>query len=169
MDEDEAGQPAEGRDGQALAARDENVLAQLHRTACHSQDDQCLEHSLVRPAELVAVDHRDREHELDLLLECVYGLACHGAERQRGAQPWSNRYGAAQRSGGGHPASRGTDELQRKLIIGVVRMRGADLLHLGPDRRLASVHGPGQPTHHGAHLRRQPVEVHPKPKLRARS
>ena len=53
----------------------------------------------VGAAELVTVDHRDAQHQLDLLLERVEGLAGHGANRQRGAETRSDRGGPADHAG----------------------------------------------------------------------
>jgi hypothetical protein len=70
----------------------------------------------------VAVDHRDGEDELDLLLQGVERLTGDGTDRQHGAKPRSDRGRTAERSRAGDSPPRGTYELQRQLVIGVVRM-----------------------------------------------
>src|SRR5207249_1748720 len=140
MDQQQVRHPAEGGHGEALAARDQHVLAQLQRAAGDADHDERLEHPALRTAELVAEDHRDAEHELDLLLERVEGLARDGADREHRAQAGRNRGRAAQRTGGRNPSSRGTDQGLRKLIVGISRMSRAKALHLGPDRGFAPLH-----------------------------
>src|SRR5260370_87849 len=77
--------------GQALATGHEHVLAQLYGPAGDADDDERLQHALVRGRELVAVDHGDCEHELDLLLQRVDGLARDGPSRDPRAPPWPAR------------------------------------------------------------------------------
>ncbi len=130
MREKQAGQVPEGRDREALSARDEHVLAQLDRAARDSDHDQGFEHSLIRVGELVAENHGDPKHELDLLLQRVDRLARDGADRERGAEPWRDGDRSAQRPGGSHTPARGTDEVERQLMVGVVRVIGPQLLDL---------------------------------------
>src|SRR5207247_2427009 len=108
-------------------------------------------------AELVAVDHGDREHELDLLLERVEGLAGDGADGEHGAEPRRDRGGATDRTGGRDPPARGTDELHRKLVTCEVGVLLAQRLDAGPDRGFARGHDLGEAPQQRLHLDGQAV------------
>src|ERR1700693_272675 len=66
------GKPAEGSDSHPLTARDKNVFAKLDRTTRDADHNEGFDDALVRAAELMAVDHRDGEDQLDLLFERVH-------------------------------------------------------------------------------------------------
>ncbi len=133
MCDQQAGQVTKGGDCHALAAGDENLFAQLDGAGRDSNHDQGLEDAFIRVAQLVAEDHRDAEHELDLLLQRVERLARDRADREHRAETGSDRHSPAQRSGCRNPPPRGTDERQGQLMIGVVRMARSHLLDLRAD------------------------------------
>jgi hypothetical protein len=154
------GKAAKRRDGQALATGHEHILAQLYGPAGDADDHERLEHALVRGGELVTVDHGDGEHELDLLLQGVEGLAGDGADRDHRSQPRRDcRRGTQGASAGDAPPS-GTDLLQRQLVIGEMRMPGPQLVDSRLEGRFAAADHPGEAAEHGLQLGREPVQVH---------
>ena len=108
----------------------------------------------------MAINHRDAEHQLNLLLERVKRLARDGADRERCAKARSDRSGAAECARRRHPPSRGTDEQSRELVIGELRTRGTKSVDLGLDRGLAAGDRAGERPQDSPHLRRQLVRVH---------
>src|SRR5216683_2829695 len=54
----------------------------------------------------------------------------------------------------------GTDQVQRQLVIGEMRMPGPQLVDFHLDRRLAAADHAGETAKHGLQLGREPVEVH---------
>ncbi len=160
VNEQQAGDPAERRDGKTFAARHDDVLAQLQGAARDAHDHKRLQDTSFRTAQLVTEEDRDPEHQLDLLLERVDGLAGHRSDGEDGAQSRRDRCCAADRTGGGDPAPRGTDERQGKLIVGVRRVSGAQLVNLGTDRRLAALHCLIEGADHETDLWRELIEIH---------
>ena len=160
MDEQEARDAPECGQREAFPAGDEHILPQLQSAARQSDDDQRLEHAVLRSGQLVAEDHRDSEHELDLLLERIEGLARDRAYGEHGSKAWRDGSGSAQRAGRRDAAARGTDELPRQLITGVERVSGAQASDLGPDRRLAVLHRMVERFEDETELRRELLEVH---------
>ena len=128
-------------DGETLPTGDDDVFAKLQRPACDAHDNQRLEDASLRSAQLVPEDHGDTQHELDLLLEGIEGLARHRADCEGSAQSGCDRSRAADRTGRCDTATCGTDQPQGQLIVGVGRVRGAKLIDFGSDRRLAALHG----------------------------
>src|SRR5207249_11932768 len=110
--------------------------------------------------QLVAEDHRDAEHELDLLLERVKGLARDRAYGEHGPQSGGDRRRAAQRSCRGHASPRGTDELARKLTTRIERVSRPQAGDLGSDRGFAALHCMVEGFEDETELRRELVEVH---------
>ena len=117
----------------------------------------------------MAVDDRDPQDQLDLLLEGVEGLARDGAHRQHCSETGRDRGGSTQRSCCRNSAPCGTDELLGKLVIGEVRVPGANHLDMSPDRRLAGADRLRQAPQHELDLGRQPIEVHADRRLPART
>src|ERR1700704_5809649 len=105
-------------------------------------------------------DRCNAKHELYLLLERVDGLARDGSNCEQRAESRCDRDGPTQSAGCCDAAPRGTDERQRKLMIGVVRMSHPQLLDLRLDGGLAALHRVGESAEHRAELRRQVIEVH---------
>src|SRR5258706_10481597 len=97
--EEQSGDAAKCGEGKPLTAHDEDILAQLDGAACDADHDQRLEQSVVRAAQLVAIDHRDAKHELDLLLERIKGLARHGADGESRAEARRDRCSSADSAG----------------------------------------------------------------------
>ena len=71
MRQQQRGEPAEGRDSESFAARDQDIFAKLDGAARDSDHHERVDHPLIRAAQLVTVDDGDGEDELDLLLERV--------------------------------------------------------------------------------------------------
>ena len=141
MGQEQLRHASERGDGEPFAACDDDVFAQLQRAAREADDHQRLEDSALRSPELVTVDHRDAEHELDLLLEGEQRLAGDGADRQQRAEARSDRGGAAYGAGRRHTPSGGTDERVSELIVGEKRIGGPQVLDPGPDGRLSGSDG----------------------------
>ena len=144
MHQEQARQSSKSRECDALSAGDEHVLAQLDCAAGDSNHDQGFDDAFVRVAELMSEDHRDPQHELDLLLERIEGLARDGADGEHGAETWRDRNGSAQRAGCRDTAARGTDERESQLMIGVVGMARPQLLDLRSNGWLATLHCVGE-------------------------
>ena len=117
----------------------------------------------------MAIDHGDREDELDLLLECVQGLTCDGADGEHGAEPGRYRRRPADGAGRRDAPARGTDELHRKLVTGEVGVLRAQRLDAGPDRGLARADDLGEATQQRLHLDGQTVQLHRDERNRALS
>jgi len=125
-----------------------------------AQRDKRLEDALIRTAELVAEDHRDAEHELDLLLEREQGLTRDGSDGEHRAQPGRDRDSPADRAGRGDAPPCGTDELMGQLVIRVQRMVCTEPVDLGADPGLTGFQGVVQRPQDGAQLRREVVQGH---------
>src|SRR5712664_3031863 len=67
---------------------------------------------------------------------------------------------SAQRPGGSHTPARGTDEVERQLMVGVVRVISPQLLDLGVDRGFSGADGVRECPEDRPHLRRKLIEVH---------
>src|SRR5207245_358937 len=160
MDQQHAWDTAERGQRQALATGDQDVLPQLQRAAGQADHDEGLEHSVLRSAQLVAEDHRDAEHELDLLLERVQGLARDRADGEHGPESGGDRRRATQCAGRGHASPRGTDELARKLITRIERVSRTQPSDLGSDRGFAALYCLVEGFEDETKLRRELVEVH---------
>ncbi len=160
MSDDEPRHPTKRGHGQALAAGNQHVLAQLQRATGYADHHERFEHAVLGAAELMAVDHGDREHELDLLLQRVEGLARDRADGEHRADPRRYRCGAADRTGSRDPPASGTDELHRKLVTGEVGVLRAQRLDAVLDGGLARRHDLGEAPEQRLHLDGQAVEVH---------
>ena len=160
MDQQKAWDVAKRGQSQALAAGDHDVLAQLQSTARHAHHYERLQDAPLGSAQLVTEDHRDTEHELDLLLEGVERLARHRADGEDGPQTGGDRSRAADRTGRRHAAACGTDQQQRQLIVGVVRVRGAKLVDFGPDCGLPALHRLIEGAEDETNLRRELIQIH---------
>ena len=160
MGDEKTGHASERGQGQALTARDDDVLAQLERAARHSHHDQRLEDAIVRTRQLVAEDDRDPQDELDLLLQGVEGLARHSSDRQRGAQGGHDRRRAADRARRRDAAAGGTNQPLGELMVGVARVGSPQVFDPAPDRRLAAFHRVIEDAKESADLRRELLQVH---------
>ena len=153
-------QRPEGRHRDSLATRNQHVLAQLHGPAGDSDHHQRLQHPFVGFAQLVAVDQRDGEDELGLLLQRVKRLAGCGAERQQRPQAGGDRSRPAGGTGRGDPDPGIADQLGGQLVVVEAGMGEPERVDPGSDRRLPAPDRPGQRPEDFVKLRREPVEVH---------
>src|SRR4029077_6724382 len=87
-------------------------------------------------------------------------LARDRPDGEQRAQAGSDRERAAQSAARGNPASGGTDERQRELMIVVARMRRPKLIDGAPDGGFAAADRLGEYAEHRTQLRGQAFEVH---------
>ncbi len=160
MRDENAGEASKRRDCEVLAADHDHLLAELDRAARGADHDQRLQEAIVGFGELMAEDCRDPQHELELLLQRVEGLARNRADGEHRAHRRHHRRGAADRAGRSDPPPCGTNELLGHLMIGEERVGDSQRVDVRPDGRLTTPHGVFERAEDGAELRRELVEVH---------
>jgi hypothetical protein len=151
---------AEGRDGDALTADHEHILAQLDRAPGEADHNQRFQQALVRPGQFMPVDNRDRQHELGFLFERVNSLAGRGAERDYRAKARRDGCGTARGTTGGNPPARVLYQQVCELITCQVWVLGSEAFDALAYRRFSIPNCGCQRSKNSPELRRQPVGVH---------